>query len=253
MEEPYYILLVTMSILAVIVFVALYVVEAGYGYLFNPKYGPPISNRAGWILMESPVLIAMVALWWLSGRGFQSVELFLFALFSLHYIQRSFIFPFLMRGESKMPLGIVVMGMVFNVINAVMQGGWLFYVAPAGYYDDWFSKPYIYIGTALFFAGMATNIHSDHIIRNLRKPGDKRHYIPMGGAFRWVSSANYFGEILEWIGFAIASWSLAGLVFVWWSVANLVPRSAALYRRYEADFGDEFRQLKRKRIFPYIY
>lgn len=253
MAESYHILLVVMSLLAAVVFVALYVVEAGYGYLFNPKYGAPIPSRLGWVLMESPVLIAMIALWWFSERRMECVELLLFGLFSVHYIQRSFIFPFLMRSGSQMPVGIVLMGMIFNVINAIMQGGWLFYIAPVGYYDNWFTKPFIYIGVAIFALGVAINLNSDHIIRNLRKPGDRGHYIPKGGAFRWVNSANYFGEILEWVGFAVASWSLAGVVFVWWSVANLVPRSAALYRRYEVDFGEEFKSLKRKRIFPYIY
>lgn len=30
----------------------------------------------------------------------------------------------------------------------------------------------------------------------------------LGGMFQYVSGANFFGEILEWTGFAIASWSL---------------------------------------------
>lgn len=242
-----------MSVLAAVVFVALYCVEAGYGYLFNSKYGVAIPSRLGWVLMESPVLVAMWVLWALSDRSFEVAPMVLLSLFSLHYLQRSFLFPFLMRAGSQMPLSIVAMGAVFNVINALMQGGWLFYFAPDGYYEGWFSKPYIYIGVAVFFLGMFINLQADHIIRSLRKEGDRGHYIPKGGAFRWVSSANYFGEILEWTGFAIASWSVAGVVFVWWSCANLVPRSAALYKRYEADFGEEFKKLKRKRIFPYIY
>ena len=158
-----------------------------------------------------------------------------------------------MRGHSKMPLGIVLMGMAFNTLNALMQGGWIFYVSPAGYYADWFAKPYIWTGGALFIAGMAVNLHSDRIIRRLRRPGDTRHYIPRGGMFRYVSSANYFGEVLEWTGFAIASWSWAGAVFVWWTFANLAPRAASLYRRYEKEFGEEFTALKRKKIIPFIY
>ena len=71
--------------------------------------------------------------------------------------------------------------------------------------------------------------------------------------FRYVSSANYFGEVLEWTGFAVASWSTAGLLFVWWTFANLAPRSASLYRRYEKEFGAEFTSLGRKRIIPFIY
>lgn len=246
--------LAVMAIIALVVFVALYFVEAGYGYLFNPKFGCPVPNKLGWVLMESPVFIAMALLWWMSDYSMQTAPLALFILFELHYFQRSFIFPFLMRGKSKMPIGIMLMGIVFNTLNAVMQGGWIFYYASSmGYYDDWMTKPYFYIGAVIFFFGMITNIHSDYIIRHLRKPGDTKHYIPRGGMFRYVSSANYFGELMEWVGFAIASWSWAGVVFAWWTFANLAPRAASLYRRYERDFGEEFSRLGRKRIIPFIY
>lgn len=67
--------------------------------------------------------------------------------------------------------------------------------------------------------------------------------------FRYVSSANYFGELLEWTGFAVASWSWAGAVFAWWTFANLAPRAASLYKRYAQEFGKEFTALKRKRSY----
>lgn len=242
-----------MAAVAVVVFVALQFFEAGYGYLFDRRYGPPVNNKVGWVLMESPVFVAMCILWAMSDRQWATVPLVLFSMFQLHYFQRSFIFPLLMRGKSKMPLGIVLMGMVFNTLNALMQGGWIFYLAPADYYADWFAKPYIYVGVLLFFAGMFINMQSDYIIRHLRKEGDTRHYIPRGGAFRYVSSANYFGELLEWTGFAVASWSWAGVVFVLWTFANLAPRSASLYKRYAKEFGEEFTSLGRKRIIPFIY
>ena len=190
MAQTFDIFLIVMALLALVVFAALHFFEAGYGYLFNPKYGPPVPNKIGWVLMESPVFVAMCVLWLLSERTWEAGPLTLFALFQAHYLQRAFIFPLLMRGASKMPLGIVVMGMCFNTLNALMQGGWIFYVSPEGYYADWFAQPYIYIGGAMFLAGMAVNLHSDHIIRNLRRPGDTRHYIPRGGMFRYVSSAN---------------------------------------------------------------
>ncbi len=253
METTYELFLLAMTLLAVVVFIALHFVEAGYGYLFNPKFGRPIPNRLGWVLMESPVFFAMAALWFCSERRFEAAPLALLLLFELHYFHRSFIFPLRLRGNSQMPFGIVAMGMLFNTLNALMQGGWIFYLAPADYYADWLSKPPFWIGAAIFFAGMTVNLRSDAIIRNLRRPGDTRHYIPRGGMFRYVSSANYFGELTEWIGFAVASWSWAGVVFVLWTFANLAPRAASLRRRYEQEFGDEFRALKRKRILPFIY
>ena len=108
------------------------------------------------------------------------------------------------------------------------------------------------LGVLLFFAGMFINLHSDHVIRHLRKPGDTRHYLPAKGLYRYVTSANYFGELVEWTGFAILTASPAAWVFVWWTFANLVPRSDAIYRHYRAEFGDEAVG-KRKRIIPYIY
>lgn len=253
MAEAYYLFLIVMALLAAGVFVALHFFEAGYGYLFDRRYGPPVPNRVGWVLMEAPVFVIMTVLWMLSERTCEVGPLVLFVLFQLHYLQRAFIFPLLLRGRSKMPLGIVVMGIVFNICNALMQGGWIFFVAPEGYYTNWLAQPYVYIGGALFFAGMFINLQSDAIIRRLRRPGDTRHYIPRGGMFGYVSSANYFGELLEWTGFAVASWSWAGAVFVWWTFANLAPRAASLHKRYAQEFGAEFTLLKRKKIIPFIY
>ena len=86
---------------------------------------------------------------------------------------------------------------------------------------------------------MAINLHADHVIRNLRKPGDTRHYLPEKGFYRYVTSANYFGELVEWTGFALLTASPAAWVFVWWTAANLVPRADAIYKRYCEEFGKQ--------------
>ena len=156
MKENFDIFLIVMALLAAVVYAALHFFEAGYGYLFDRRYGPPVPNRVGWMVMESPVFILMCVLWASSERMWQAGPLALFCLFQAHYLQRAFIFPLLIRGKGRMPLGIVVMGMVFNTLNALMQGGWIFYVSPADYYAGWFAQPYIYIGGALFVAGMAS-------------------------------------------------------------------------------------------------
>ena len=114
MTETFSIFLTVMALLAGVVFAALHFFEAGYGYLF------------GWVVMESPVFILMCVLWASSERMWQAGPLALFCLFQAHYLQRAFIFPLLIRGKGKMPLGIVLMGMVFNTLNALMQGGWIF-------------------------------------------------------------------------------------------------------------------------------
>ena len=151
-----------------------------------------------------------------------------------------------------MPLAIMMMGMLFNLLNGFMQGEWLFYLAPENLYmPDWLKTPQFILGVLLFFTGMGINWYSDYAIRHLRKPGDTQHYLPSQGMYRYVTSANYFGEIIEWTGWAILTWSLSGLVFLWWTVANLVPRANAIWHRYKEEFGDAVGN--RKRVFPFLY
>jgi len=254
MLENFNTFLIAMSIIAVIVFIALYFVTAGYGVFYNKKWGPSIPNKIGWVLMESPVFIAMILLCVFSERSTNVVCLIFLILFEIHYFQRSFIFPFLIRGKSVMPLSVILMGVVFNTLNALMQGGWIFYVAPENMYEiSWLTTPQFIIGTLFFFVGMIINIHSDYIIRHLRKPGDTKHYLPKKGMFKYVTSANYFGEFVEWCGFAILTWSLAGAVFALWTFANLAPRAAKIYDNYKKEFGNELDTKKVKRILPFIY
>lgn len=246
--------LIVMAVVAVAVFVSLFFVDAGYGKFYAPKWGPSLDNHLGWFLMEVPVFVLMLVLWWFSDRRGDVVRLVFLLLFELHYFHRSFIFPRQLRGHSRMPLAIILMGALFNSLNACMQGGWIFYFSRADYYPgDWLTSVPFLAGTALFFAGMYVNIQSDSIIRHLRKPGDTAHYLPRGGMFRYVTSANYFGEFVEWVGFAVLTWSWSGAVFALWTFANLAPRSARIYDLYAREFPGQLDTTKVKRMIPFIF
>lgn len=248
------IFLMVMAGIAVVVFVSLFFVDAGYGKFYDKKWGPAINNKLGWVLMEAPVFFAMLVLWLCSDRRDDLVRMAFLFLFELHYIQRSFVFPFRLRGDSVMPLSIILMGVTFNVLNALMQGGWIFYLSPDDYYGpDWLTTPKFIAGFLIFLIGMYINIQSDDIIRNLRKDGDSGHYLPKEGMFRYVTSANYFGELVEWIGFAILTWSWSGAVFAIWTFANLAPRASRIYDRYKVEFGNQLDTKKTKRMIPFIW
>ena len=253
--ESFDIVLWTMTVLGAVVFVALYFVDAGYGKMISPKWGPTLPNRLGWMLMESPVFILMLVLWATSEVRTVSPYFIFLLLFEMHYFNRTFVFPLRLRGRGRMPASIVLMSVTFNIINGYIQGWWLFRLAPErAYYDSgWLTSPAFVVGVVLFLAGMAVNHHSDNIIRHLRKEGDTRHYLPKGGMYNYVTSANYLGEIVEWLGWAILTWSAAGLVFFWFTCANLVPRSNSIYHRYEKEVPDEFDKDRLKRIIPRIY
>lgn len=252
--EFYDTVLIVMTAMAVVVFFALLKITAPYGMAYSSKWGPSLSNRVAWVLMELPSFLVMLLFCIFAPKPVEVAAAVCASLFLLHYFQRTFIFPLLMKGKSRMPLLIMLLGIVFNTINAYLIGTWLFILAPKGMYGaDWLTTPQFIVGTVIFFVGMAINIDADRRVRNLRKPGDTKHYIPRGGMYRYVTSANYFGELTEWAGFAILTWSAAGMVFVIWTFANLAPRARKLHQRYIAEFGDEYRRLNRRYILPGLF
>ena len=252
-EQIYLLLIQVMPYLAIVVFIALFFVQAGYGIFHTKKWGWSIPNKIGWILMEAPAFIVLFYLWWTSSARFEIPELIFFLLFELHYFQRSFVFPLLMKGNSQMPISILAMGVLFNSINGFLLGESLFHLVSDTFYTAaWFGQPLSVAGLFLFFIGMAVNLHSDHVIRNLRPAGDTRHYLPQKGMYRFVTSGNYFGELVEWTGFALLTQSTAAWIFVIWTFANLAPRAYSIRKRSIQEFGAEAVG-NRKCLIPFIF
>ena len=107
------------------------------------------------------------------------------------------------------------------------------------------------IGTLLFVFGFCVNYHSDHILRNLRSPGETGYKIPTGGFFRFVSCANFFGEIIEWIGFGVAT-GVTGLAFGFFTFCNTAPRGWSHHKWYLEKFGASYPK-ERKAVIPFIW
>ena len=251
--DTYFMTMWAMAVIAVFVFIALYFVKAGYGIFRTKQWGISINNKAAWVMMEAPVFIVMLYMWASNGASTALPSFLAFLLFELHYFQRSFIFPMLMKGKSRMPIAIMLMGITFNVINGLLIGTSLFVFPPLLFNEGiaYLAHPTAILGIAIFFVGMAINLHSDHVIRHLRQPGDTRHYLPQKGFYRYVTSANYFGELVEWTGFALLCSTPAAWLFVVWTAANLIPRAAAIHRHYREEFGEAVGT--RKRVIPFVY
>ena len=105
--ESYRIALIVMAIIAVIVYIALQYFKAGYGYLRTANWGPSIPNRPAWVLMECPVFIVMVVLMVKYQANANIVTIAMATLFLIHYFQRSFIFPLLIKGKSIFAISVL--------------------------------------------------------------------------------------------------------------------------------------------------
>jgi 3-oxo-5-alpha-steroid 4-dehydrogenase 1 len=112
----------------------------------------------------------------------------------------------------------------------------------------------------IWATGFTINVHSDYILTQksasyapINSTTQTRAYtVPTQGCFKWVTCANYFGEILEWAGFAIASLpNPAALVFILVTVSNLVPRALARHKRYTS-IDSNHTENNRKAVIPYL-
>ncbi|MBN1189866.1 MAG: DUF1295 domain-containing protein [Dehalococcoidales bacterium] len=221
---------------AAAVFISLLFFTAPYGRHTTRKWGVTISSRSGWIVMEyaSPLVFALC---YLLGPHRTSIPEIIFLIFwEAHYVHRAFIYPLHLRGGDRpMPLAVIASGLLFNAVNSYLNGRYL-YNFSGGYADSWLGDARFICGAMLFAAGFVINRHSDSVLRCLRLPGESGYKIPFGGLHRWISCPNYLGEIMIWSGWALATWSLAGLSFALWTAANLIPRARSHHLWYRRTF-----------------
>jgi protein-S-isoprenylcysteine O-methyltransferase Ste14 len=230
------VLVILQFALAALTVLGLAFITAPYGRFMRGGWGPTIPAKAGWVGMEAVSPIVFVAVFLTGDQRASVVPLIFLALWQVHYLQRSFVYPFLMRSGRRMPVVVALMAVGFNLLNAYINARW---VSELGAYPTmWLTDPRFLLGVVIFFAGYWINLSADRTLRHLRPPGDDTYRIPQGGMYRWVSCPNYLGEIVEWCGWALATWSLPGLAFATYTAANLGPRAITNHRWYRETFPD---------------
>ena len=234
-------------VLAIPVFLLLLFIKAPYGRHVRNGWGPMLDNRLGWFFMELPAVLVVASILILYAKLNLTTLIFLF-LWQIHYCHRVFIYPWTLKKQQEMPWLILVAALIFNTSNGYINA-WSIASQGEKYNDAWLSSPQFIIGLFVFFFGMTLNKLSDRILSRLSR-ADAGYQIPHGLAYRWVSCPNYLGEIIQWTGWAIATWSLAGWVFAIWTVANLLPRALAHHRWYRETFADY--PASRRALIPFL-
>lgn len=238
-----------MFALAALTALALTFLTAPYGRHARGGWGPMLSARVAWVVMECPSVFLFLGVYLAGSHRFELAPLALLAVWQAHYAYRGLVYPFRLPASAKpMPASIALTGTAFNVLNSYVNARWI--SEHGAYPASWlYSAPFV-LGVAVFFAGMALNRAADRALLNLRKPGEKGYKIPRGPLYELISCPNYLGEILEWFGWAIATWSLSGLAFAVYTVANLAPRAVAHHHWYLRQFPDY--PPHRKALIPFV-
>jgi len=244
-------LLLGWFILAAVIFISLFFFTAPYGRYTRNDWGPTINNKRGWMIMEAAAPLVFAVCFLLGNNQFTVTTVVLLVMWEAHCVHRAFIYPFTLRSQAKrMPIVIMVSALIFNTVNGYLNGRYIFTLSD-GYTNEWLLDVRFIAGLVFFIAGFVINRRADLTLRNLRKPGESDYKIPSSEMYRWLSCPNYFGEILIWIGWAVATWSLPGLAFAVWTIANLLPRAKAHHAWYHEHFAGY--PPERKALVPWLW
>jgi hypothetical protein len=222
--------------LSIPTWLALRSTSAPYGRHARTGWGPTVPARIAWIAMESPACFAWLGFFFSGQHALEPAPLVLLGLWQLHYVRRAFLLPLRTHDDGKrVPALVPLLAIGFNLANAYINAR---QVSAVGRYGvDWLLDPRFVLGSLVFLYGRHVNVRSDDALVALRNEG-KGYQIPRGGWFERISCPNYAGEILEWFGWALATWSLPGLAFALYTLANLAPRAVSHHRWYRERFPD---------------
>lgn len=238
--------------IAIIVHIVMFFVTAPFGRHTTTTWGPMVNNKLAWVIMEFPSFAIMSYFLIVGTYSTSTYAWVVFSFWIFHYFNRTFVYPLRIKAtEKKMPLVIMLNAILFNLMNAGLNGYFLAELSGGMYDISWLAHPVTIIGMVIFITGLIINWRADHILINLRKPGETGYKIPKGFLFDYISSPNLFGELMEWTGFAIMAWNLPALTFAVWTFANLVPRAKNHHDWYKKKFEDY--PTNRKAVFPYIF
>ncbi|MDA0195378.1 MAG: methyltransferase [Bacteroidetes bacterium] len=248
LDRLYHFALLAQFAFAAITFFSLLFITAPYGRFGRLGWGPSVKALYGWIIMETPA-VAMIFLWFITSN-YNLVSIVMIVIWQSHYLRRSYHYPFTMKGRNKpFPIMLVVFAIIFNCMNGFVNGYHVFHMR--SFDVEWLRSWQFIGGVFLFYTGYTINVQSDNILSKLKRGGDGSYVIPFGGMFRYVSSPHYLGEIIEWIGWALLTWSWAGLAFAVYTIANLAPRALSHHKWYRDNFPDYPSQ--RKALVPFVW
>ena len=234
--------------LAVGIFLLLFFISAPYGKFLRKGWGPSLRSKWAWLIMEAPSPLLMTGFFLLSHQK-NLIQLIFICLWLAHYLHRTLIYPFTQSGSNKSyPVLLVCMAFIFNCFNGFINGYGVFHLLV--YDSGWLVSWQFLTGSLLFITGFLINKTADDKLRLLRKGNREEYVLPGGWLFEYISCPHYFGEIIEWGGWAVITWSLPGLAFFIFTFANLFPRAIASHRWYKANFPDY--PAGRKAVIPFV-
>ena len=244
LHKAFLFLLVAQIAAGAVLLVVQLAVDLPYGRQRRRAKAAVLDGRAAWVMMEAPAALAMGLMYAVSGRRALDSAVAFLLLWEAHYAYRVLIYPLLVRPAGRgFPVALVPVVALLNAAHGFANGYYLF-MLPFTYGPAAFASAFFVAGVMLFVLGAALHIRSDLILRDLAEQGG--YGVPDGRPFRLVSSPNYLGALVQWIGWALLARSLPAYASAWVVACSLLPRALAhhrWYRRHHPGYRSERRAL----------
>lgn len=231
-------------------------INSPYGRFASNTYGMELDPRFGWWLMEIMATVSFIYHYIRGPRAFDTVPMIFACLYLLHYANRGWYFPLSLRvhpgAKSSFSILVVASGVVVTSLHGYLNAKW--YSEKCDFLNwDWMLSPSCVLGLLLYQVSFWSTVRCEHIIRQLRN-GDctnaNRYKIPRGFLFEYVSSPQYLTELAGFLGWTIMTLNPAGLVILFISMANLIPRALSTHKWYQSKFEDY--PSDRRALIPFV-
>jgi len=243
---------------AAFVAITAWFIPSPYGRFASERFGVGLDPRLGWFLMELPASLSFLYFYARGPHRAEPVPLVFLCMWLIHYGNRGFFFPLSIRTPkgAKATFGILVLvvGWFVTSMHGFLHADFISRLG-THYTKAWLTDPRFWIGFVIYYICYVLNIRSDAILRNLRtreevETGKRVYRIPRGGLFEYLTCPSYTTELIGWAGFALCTWSLAGVFIFAISAANLVPRAFSTHAWYKERFPDYPKE--RRALIPFI-
>lgn len=172
------------------------------------------------------------------------MPLVLAAIWLMHYGNRGWLFPLSIRQvpgkRGSFNIVVLAFGMVITTMHGYLNGAFFSHDYKHLYSADWLTDPRFSSGWSCTSAdsscwsGRSRSFGTSATRRTRAQPSTRSRTAEA----LFVTSPAYLGELIAWAGFALLTWSLAGVIIFLITAGNLVPRAFATHKWYQEKFPD---------------
>jgi len=198
------------------------------------------------LILPELLSIAAFTFIFLTGNSAKTSVTWLFFFFWISHFGIKIIFNTLNGHHYKTRSVNTKMFSVIVTVNALINGYYLGWLWPA-YAVSWINHPAFLGGSILIILGFVIQISANIGIAT-NEEIDK--HVLNSGLHKIVFCPAYFGEILQWGGFAIITWSAPAAAAFCWMLPMLYMQATVQKHRYLHKFPEL--PMARKALVPYI-